>query len=220
MSDNVTIAGRAIAADEATVEGATVLVPREKVGYGDPGSYTDVSALNPLPVTTPGDVALGTTADTATANTIVGRLKAIANALATTASNFLAVRLTDGGSYIGSTAQRLWVSDGGQALSTAPTGAGDVVGTLTNGRASVTTPGTPVSIVGSSTPCKWVTVTARTSNAQQINVGGTGVLATSGSTTGIPLTAGQSVTFPVSNANLVYIDARAAGEGVDYLVGT
>jgi hypothetical protein len=75
---------------------------------------------------------LGATADAATANTVVGRLKAIANALATTASNFLAVRLTDGTSYLTSTAGRLHVADGGVALNVDPADrAGRLLGHVT-----------------------------------------------------------------------------------------
>jgi hypothetical protein len=194
---------------------------------------------------------LGATADAATADTVIGRLKAIANALATTASNFLAVRLTDGSSYLNSTAGRLQVADGGVALNvdpsdragrllghvtvdalpevevkndagtplaTTPSKAGDVVGALTDGRKTVTTPGTAVALRGS-LACKWVCVTALTSNSGQVNVGGSGVLAVLGTSTGSPLAAGQSITIPIDDAAKVFGDARVAGEGVSFTVG-
>jgi hypothetical protein len=170
--------------------------------------------------------AAGTTADTG--DTIIGRLKAIASAVATTATNFLAVRLTDGAGYLGVTSGRLHVADGGVAIHTdgsgvtqptAPTVAGDVVTALVDGRKTVTTPGTAVALRGS-LACKWVQATALKENQGQVNVGGSDVLAAAGSYVGSPLDPGQSVTIPVSNANLVYVDARVAGDGVCFVVGS
>jgi hypothetical protein len=103
-------------------------------------------------------------------------------------------------------------------LTVTPSAAGDVATSLTDGRKTVTTPATPV-VLGASTPCKWVQATALTSNTDQVNVGGSGVLATAGSSKGTPLAAGQSTTLPVSNLNLVFVDARVAGEGVSFTVG-
>lgn len=100
-----------------------------------------------------------------------------------------------------------------------PTAAGDVAGTLTDGRKTVTTAGTAVAI-RASLACKWVQVTALTSNTQQVNVGAGGVLAAAGTSTGTPLAAGQSTTIPVDNASKVFVDARVAGEGVSFTVGS
>lgn len=50
MSDDLSIGGRVVALDEVVLEGATKLVPRDKIGFGEPGAYADVSAANPLPV--------------------------------------------------------------------------------------------------------------------------------------------------------------------------
>jgi hypothetical protein len=99
-----------------------------------------------------------------------------------------------------------------------PAAAGDVASTLTDGRKTVTTPGTAVALAAS-TPCKWVQVVALKTNTQQVNVGGSDVLAASGSSTGTPLDAGQSTTIPVTNANKVFVDARVSGEGVSFTVG-
>ncbi len=96
----------------------------------------------------------------------------------------------------------------------------DIAATLVDGRKTVPTPGTAVSLVTSSTPCKWVTITALPTNTAQVNVGGSTVLATVGGSTGSPLNAGDSITIPVSNANVVFIDARVAGEGVSFTVGS
>lgn len=95
----------------------------------------------------------------------------------------------------------------------------DRAATLTNGRKTVTTPGTAVSI-HTALACKWVTVNALTSNTQQVNVGGSGVLAVSGTSTGIPLLPGEGVTIPTGDASLVYVDARVTAEGVSFMVGS
>jgi hypothetical protein len=133
--------------------------------------------------------ATGATGDSASASTVIGRLKALVAAL-------------------------------GGTLTTAPTSSGDMVGTLAQGRKVVTSPGSPVALVGSSTPCKWVSVTALKSNSDRVHVGGSGVLAAEGTETGEPLDAGEGVSFPVANAQLVFVDSRAAGEGVTFTVGS
>lgn len=101
----------------------------------------------------------------------------------------------------------------------APSTAGDVAATLTPGRKTVAVPGTAEAIRASLT-CKWVQVTALKTNTQQVNVGGAGVLAAAGTSNGDPLNAGESVTYPVDNANKVFVDARVAGEGVSFTVGS
>lgn len=95
----------------------------------------------------------------------------------------------------------------------------DVAGTLADGRKTVTTPGTAVALAASSA-CKWVTVTALLSNTGQVNVGGAAVLATVAGSSGTPLSAGSSVTLPVNDPSKVFVDARVAGEGVSFTVGS
>lgn len=104
-------------------------------------------------------------------------------------------------------------------LSVTPSTAGDVASALTSGRKTVTTPATAVALA-SSTPCRWVTITALKTNTDRVNVGGSGVLATLGASTGEPLDAGESVTYPIDNANKVFVDARVSGEGVSYTIGS
>lgn len=183
--------------DVDTLNGSPVdtHIQRFKLVFGTDAVGQDVDASSPLPVTVTG-MPNGSAAASPTA-----------------------ARLSDGSSYLGSTAGRLHVSDGGQPLSTAPTVAGDVASTLTDGRKTVTTPGTAVA-VRASLGCDWVCVTALKTNTDQVNVGGSGVLATSGSSTGSPLAAGESVTIPVDNASKVFVDARVAGEGVSFTVGS
>lgn len=96
--------------------------------------------------------------------------------------------------------------------------AGDQAGTLTNGRRTVTTPGTAVAL-GSAATCAWVSVSALPSNTGRVAVGGTGVLATPGSETGLMLAPGSSLTIPVDDRASVFVDAVIPGEGVSYLMG-
>lgn len=110
-------------------------------------------------------------------------------------------------------------NDAGNPLTTTPTGAGDVAATLTDGRKTVTTPGTAVA-VRATLACKWVQVVALKTNTQQVNVGGSGALATAGASTGTPLDPGQSTTIPVNDAAKIFVDARVAGEGVSFTVGS
>jgi hypothetical protein len=104
-------------------------------------------------------------------------------------------------------------------LVTAPNSAGDVAGTLTDGRKTSSSPGTAVA-VRASLACKWVCVTALKTNTDQVNVGGSGVVAAAGSSTGQPLAAGESVTLPVNDAAKVFVDVRVSGEGVSFTVGS
>lgn len=95
----------------------------------------------------------------------------------------------------------------------------DVATTLTDGRKTVTTPGTAVAI-RATLACKWVTGNALFSNTQQVNIGGSGVLAAAGSSTGRGLQPGDSFSYPVADAAELFIDARVAGEGVSFTVGS
>lgn len=90
---------------------------------------------------------------------------------------------------------------------------------LGNGRQTVTTPGTPVALAGS-TSCKWVTITGETDNTNIVVVGGSGVVAALATRTGKPLWPGQSFTIPIDNLADVFIDAITATEGVTYVYGT
>lgn len=114
------------------------------------------------------------------------------------------------------------VSDGGSTLTVDGTvdvaSAGDQAGTLTNGRRTVTTPGTAVALASSAT-CAWVSVSALPSNTGKVVIGGIGVLATPGSETGLVLAPGGSLTVPVADIAAVFVDAVVPGEGVSYLMG-
>lgn len=84
-----------------------------------------------------------------------------------------------------------------------------------DGSKNVTTAGTAVTL-GSSTSCKAITITARLSNTGIISVGGSTVVAASGSRRGTPLGAGDSITLEINDISLVYIDATVSGEGVTF----
>jgi hypothetical protein len=96
--------------------------------------------------------------------------------------------------------------------------AGDSASSLSNGRRTVPTPGTAVAL-GTSAACAWVTVTALPTNEGLVHVGASGVLATPGSETGVPLAARESVTVPAQDVSLVFVDAVVSAEGVSYLAG-
>lgn len=77
---------------------------------------------------------------------------------------------------------------------------------------NVTTAGTRVQL--SSYACREVTITALRSNTGRIFVGGSDV---SNTVYGVDLGPRDSITIPVSNTSLIYIDASVSGEGVSYV---
>lgn len=89
-----------------------------------------------------------------------------------------------------------------------------------SGGKTVTTAGTPVTLVTSSTLAKWVAIQARTINTGRIAVGGSNVVAaltTSG--VGISLAAGEYIIIPCENLLQVYLDSTVSGEGVRFTYG-
>ncbi|MCA1571707.1 MAG: hypothetical protein LC798_15615 [Chloroflexi bacterium] len=187
---------------------ADLKVERVKIGWGEDNALQDVTAGSPLPVTMTGQLtALAALLsavdglegkDYATQATLTAVLARLNASLAVTGP------LTD--------AQLRDLP-----IATVPATAGDVAGTLTDGRKTVPTPGTAVAL-GAPMACRWVTVTALLSNTQQVNIGGSGVLATAGGSTGTPLEQGAGMTLPVDDVSKVFVDARVAGEGVSFTV--
>lgn len=104
---------------------------------------------------------------------------------------------------------------GGLGMNHATTGIAD-------GHKEVTTAGTPVALMATSTLAKWVIVQAYRSNTGYIAVGGSSVSAsaTAGTGTGASLAAGESVTLPIADLATVHIDATVNGEGVRFTYGT
>lgn len=76
---------------------------------------------------------------------------------------------------------------------------------------TVTTAGTRVQTA--SNACKSVTVKAKLANTGIIYVGGSGVT----SANGFQLAAGDTVSFDISNTNLIYIDSSVNGEGISFV---
>lgn len=220
--------------------GRKPVAQRIRIGHGPDGAYVDVddTAGSRLPVEAPTLTtalgATGTTPPVIAGSGVIGWLRAVYDRLtfglplSPGAATEVSVAASAAG--VGTTADlasantvigRLKAIANALlgTLSVTPTIAGDVVATLASGRRTVTTPGTSVALVTASTPCKWVAITALKSNTDQVNTGGTGTLATTGGSTGEPLSAGESVTYPVDNANKIFIDARVATEGVSYTIG-
>ena len=84
--------------------------------------------------------------------------------------------------------------------------------TVLNGKTSVTTAGTRVTLAGS-TACRGVTIKALSTNTGFIYVGN----ATVASTNGFQLRAGESCSLDIANLITVNIDSSVNGEGVSYL---
>jgi len=82
-----------------------------------------------------------------------------------------------------------------------------------NGRNLVTTAGTRVQLA-SSTILNSITIKALATNTGVIYVGDSTV----SSTNGYQLSARETVTIAVTNANLVYLDATVSGEGVTWII--
>lgn len=97
---------------------------------------------------------------------------------------------------------------------------GDVINTLASGTKNVTTAGTEVQLTTTSTPCSWVTVTARRANTGAIAVGDASVVAAAGSERALfVLGPGDSCVVPINNVNEVWIDSTVSGEGVSFGYG-
>lgn len=106
--------------------------------------------------------------------------------------------------------------DGTFSLGTSPRSSS----TLTDGRTIVTTAGTRVPLA-SSTPCKWVLITAETDNTNVVVVGSAStVVAAIATRQGIPLFAGDAVTLEVNNLADVGLDSAVSGDGVTYVYGS
>jgi len=87
------------------------------------------------------------------------------------------------------------------------------------GRKTVTTAGTRVQL-GSSRSVDSVAVTALEGNTGVICIGGSEVIAASGTRTGIPLAAKQTASIDTDDLSDLYIDATVNGEGVSWFAVT
>ncbi|MAF43112.1 MAG: hypothetical protein CMI54_02935 [Parcubacteria group bacterium] len=91
---------------------------------------------------------------------------------------------------------------------------------LGDGRETVDAAGTAQAIVTSSTPAKWVIVTAETDNTDYIAVGASTVVAALATRRGTALDSGESVTILCDDLDEVFIDAVVTNEGVTFTYGT
>ena len=89
--------------------------------------------------------------------------------------------------------------------------------TMADGSKNVTTAGTAVPLVATSTECKRVDVTARINNTDVVVVGASTVVAASGTRRGVPLLPGATYTFYPTDLADVYIDSVVSGEGVSFV---
>ncbi len=91
---------------------------------------------------------------------------------------------------------------------------------LGDGNQEVAAAGTAEALVGSSTPAKWIVVSAQPANTNEVAVGSATVDATAGAEQGAILAAGDSVTLLIDNVQDVFVDAVTTGEGVSFVYGT
>lgn len=85
-----------------------------------------------------------------------------------------------------------------------------------DGRKVVATAGTAERLA-SATRCRSVAITAETDNTGVVVVGGSTVVAALATRRGVPLEAGQSVSFDVNDLSSVWLDVTVNGEGVSFL---
>ena len=93
----------------------------------------------------------------------------------------------------------------------------DITG-IGDGRETVDTVGAAQAIVTSSTPAKYVQITALVANTDVICVGGSTVVEDDATRRGRPLYAGESTPWiPCDNLADIYIDAAVQHEGVSFI---
>lgn len=87
---------------------------------------------------------------------------------------------------------------------------------ISNGRKTVTTGGTAEALAASATACISVIITALAANTGVVVAGGSGVVASSGTRSGAPLNAGDSISFDIDDLSKIFLDVTVNGEGVSY----
>lgn len=86
-----------------------------------------------------------------------------------------------------------------------------------DGRKTVTTAGTSETLVSNSFPVVAVIIIAETNNTGVITIGDSTVVAAESTRRGVPLLAGESVSFPISDLLYIHLDTTVNGDGVTYL---
>lgn len=90
---------------------------------------------------------------------------------------------------------------------------------IESGNFVVDTAGTQERLTADSTPCVWVKVTAAPANTGGIVVGDADVDATADAENGITVAKGETETFHVMDASLLWVDAPNSGDEFGYVIG-
>lgn len=87
---------------------------------------------------------------------------------------------------------------------------------MQSGNVTVTTSSTPVQLTNTPTEVKSLDITADYNNTDFIVVGGSGVVGPTVGRKGVPLAAGNTYTFKVTDLSLVWVDAGANAQKATY----
>lgn len=87
---------------------------------------------------------------------------------------------------------------------------------ITSNRKTVTTAGTAVTLVASTTACSLIDITALSTNTGIICVGNSAVVAASGTRKGVALAPGDTYSLAIDDVVKIYIDSTVNGEGVSF----
>ena len=93
----------------------------------------------------------------------------------------------------------------------------DIISAISDGRKVVAAAGTAETLVAASTSCRFVILTALSTNTGIVAVGGSTVVAAAATRRGAALSAGDSVGIPIDDLIKIYLDAVVSGEGVSYM---
>ncbi len=88
---------------------------------------------------------------------------------------------------------------------------------IVGGRKIVTTAGTAEKLIASTTSAKKIIITALEANTGMVVVGGSSVVASSGTRNGIPLTPLSSIELTIDDISKIYLDVTVNGEGVSFV---
>lgn len=147
-------------------------------------------------------------------------------------SNPLAVRLSDGGEWLEKlvevqkeTSKAVAAFAGGSDRVMVRDANGNIIdfggvgvpASTGDGTKAVTSAGTAEAFTATSTPCKYVIVNADLGNTNPVVVGGSTVVAASGSQRGVVLIPGNNpVRIEIDNVNKLYVDSQTNGDKVCY----
>ncbi len=87
---------------------------------------------------------------------------------------------------------------------------------IRDGRKTVAIVGTAERLVAVNTPCRKVEIQALPTNSDNVSIGNSTTLASSGSERGIVLVPNQVATLYVQDLYALYVDAAVAAEGVTF----